>query len=437
MGWSRKLRALSTAALIGGIAILSALATAPAGTQSAEAQVAAGPQAWVQRALALQYLLGHDVGLRNAPWVGTHNTYNSTAEMGQTLSAQDSNQELKITDQLDLGIRSIELDVHWFFSAQTGGLAPVVCHARPGSQAHAGCTIEKLLATVLDEVVGWLRAPGNRKEVLQVHLEDHLDNATGYDTAAAVLQQKLGSLLYSPPTTGSGCAKLPLDLTRKQILSSGARVFLVSDCGPGMGWPSVVFDWGSHEEARPRNYKDFPDCGPDFSRADYNNKLIRYFEDSTQLSAGTGMGDDGIKPKTAAAMARCGVDLIDLDQLTVTDPRQAALVWSWRQGQPAAGRCAVQRRLRKKLETPWRTRRCRKLRRPACRKGARWVVPKRRARQRKGRAVCRKRRARFAVPRSGHEAQLLRLAMERRGAKEVWLGYVRKGGRWLALDKRG
>src|SRR4051794_37516564 len=77
-------------------------------------------EAWTQRALALQYELGSDMPLRNAPWAGTHNSFNSSAEMGPTLSAMDSNQGLPLQDQLALGIRSLELDVHWFPSASAG-----------------------------------------------------------------------------------------------------------------------------------------------------------------------------------------------------------------------------------------------------------------------------------------------------------------------------
>src|SRR5437764_157881 len=46
---------------------------------------------WLDTALNLQYRLGNDVGLRDAPWIGTHNSFNSVAEMGQTVSTSDPN----------------------------------------------------------------------------------------------------------------------------------------------------------------------------------------------------------------------------------------------------------------------------------------------------------------------------------------------------------
>src|SRR3954471_18438243 len=35
---------------------------------------------WTHRALAFQYALGRDVPLSDAPWIGTHNSFNSTSE---------------------------------------------------------------------------------------------------------------------------------------------------------------------------------------------------------------------------------------------------------------------------------------------------------------------------------------------------------------------
>ena len=42
-----------------------------------------------------------------------------------------------------------------------------------------------------------------------------------------------------------------------------------------------------------------------------------------------------------------------------------------------------------------------------------------------------------AVPRTGYEAQQLRLAMESAARSRVWLGYRRLGDKWVAADSRG
>jgi hypothetical protein len=389
---------------------------------------AAAAQTETGDALAFQYELASDMPLRNAPWVGTHNSFNSSAEMGPALSAMDSNQRIAIVDQLDLGVRSLELDVHWFPSVQAGGFAPVVCHA---TGEHAGCTVEKPLAVVLGEIAGWLDE--HPREVLLLYLEDHLDGEAGHDAGAAALEAELGDRIHRPPP--GGCADMPLDLTRDQIRAGGAQVLLVSDCGAGAAWPSLVFDFSRHEETRPRGYRDFPDCGPDFDRATYDNELVRYFEDSTRLTegashVGASSRDDGITPETAAAMTRCGVDLFGLDQLTEADPRLDALVWTWAPGRPAAGDCAVQR-----ADARWETRACRAGRLPAaCRTAAgSWIVTTRAVRASDAGRACTRQGAVHAAPRTGHEAQLLRVGA---GAEPVWLGLRRESGAWRPLDAR-
>jgi hypothetical protein len=414
--------------LAAGALLVSALVPSAAGAQSIDAY----QSSWTHRALADQYELGSSVGMRDAPWVGTHNSFNSVAEMGPALSANDSNQKLKIVDQLRIDVRSLELDVHWFPSVQTGGYAPVVCHA---TGEHAGCTTEKPLGPVLDEIGGWLR--DHRDQVLLLYLEDHLDTAEGYDSAAQTIEAKLGDLVYRPAGGGASCVPLPLDLTRDAVRAAGAQVVIVSGCGIGTGWRSVAFDWSSHKEARPRGYTDYPDCGPDFTRAEYDSTLIRYFEDSTRLTntgstVGAAERDDGITPATAAQMARCGVDLFGLDQLVPTDGRLDALVWSWAPGEPlAGGDCAIQRVDAAFPFGRWQARSCTEKHRVACRTpSGDWIVPKPVAAAENADATCGRAGAAHSVPRTGYENQLLRTAMEASRTRSAWLAYTRGGSGW-------
>ena len=405
-------------------------------------QRAADPK-WVRQALALQYELSSDVGYRDAPWVGTHNSFNSPAEVGDTLSAGDSNQQIRIVEQLDLGVRSIELDLHWFMRPGSAGKAVVVCHARGAAEGHAGCTTEPTLDQVLDPIVAWLRDPANSEQVINVHLQDELEAAAGYDAAAAILEQKLGTLLFRPPPPPPGeCAELPLDLSRDHVRAAGAQVVLVSDCGPGTGWPTVIFDWGEvHEEGRPLDYRDYNECDQEVPRPIYKQKMIRYFEDSTRLTESIAQGGGGrrdrITPEVAASMARCGVDLIDLDQVVPDDPRFEALVWSWAAGQPARGRCAVQRVSNALPFGRWRSKRCGKELPVACRKPTgKWVVSAKPVKAAKARAACKRKGASHGVPRTGFEVQRLRQRMERKRTPSVWLGYRKQDGAWTALDQR-
>jgi hypothetical protein len=397
-----------------------------------EAAIRAYERSWAHRALGLQYALADDVGFASAPWPGTHNSFNSIAEEGPSLSDTDANQQLTLTDQLRLDMRSLELDVHWFPSLRAGGAyAPVVCHAGAVSE-HDGCTTERLLGPILDELAAWLHA--HRDQVLLLYIEDHIDS--GYPVAAATIKSELGSLVYPTGSTNGTCVKLPLTRTRDDVLASGAQVVIVSGCGSGSAWRSVAFDWSNHVEERPHDYQGPPKCGPDFSRATYDSTLVRYYEDSTWLTTGAaqlgqGSVDDGLTPATVRAMISCGVDLFGFDQLEPGDGRAEALVWSWAPGQPGArGGCAVAG-----SDGGWSSTSCRSRHRVACRDSdGSWFVPAHAKVPFNGAAkVCQDAGGEFSAPRTGYENALLADAASR---VPLWLAYVKDGDEWAALDRR-
>jgi hypothetical protein len=387
---------------------------------------------WTHRALGLQYQLAGDLPLGNAPWLGTHNSFNSIAEEGPSLSDTDSNQQLVLTDQLRLDMRSLELDVHWFPSWRANGEnATVVCHAGAVSD-HDGCTTERLLPDVLDEIAGWLRA--HPDQVLLLYVEAHLDGG-GHDPAAAALKSKLGSMIY-PTGSSTECVELPAKtLTRDDVLAAGAQVVIVTgSCGTAGAWRAQTFAWNEHREDQPNDYaRSKSGCGP-YSSDDYDTRLIRFYEDSTWLTAGSeAFGDqsDRITKQTAALMVRCGVDLFGFDQLVPGDGRLDALVWSWAEGQPSAsGDCAATDEGGR-----WVAASCKRRKRVACRADdGNWFVPaKPKVPQKGATAVCEDRGATFSVPRTGKENVALANAAD--GAS-VWLADVRRGATWHTLDSR-
>lgn len=445
---ARGARAIAT---VGAGAAIALVVGAPAHAAAPDAE-----PGWAQRALDLQYELGSEVGFTNAPWVGTHNSFNSTEQTGVALSSNDSNQQITLVSQLDAGVRSLELDVHRFPDIP-GTPGPIrVCHGRGADQGHFGCTTEKLLGPTLAEISAWLDSPAGEGQVLLLYLEDHMVDAAGYDGAAAIVTARLGDKLYAPPP--SGCTEVPGGLTRAAVRGAGKQVVIVSDCGPGTGWAEVAFNWNSHVESRPVNYEDFPDCGPEYDRPTYDSKVVRYYEDSTALTnqvgppTGVATPDDGITPPTAAAMARCGVDLIGLDQLTgPADPRLETLVWSWRANKPRpAGqgrrrRCAIQRQgvpvaedLGGGERSAWVDRPCSRRNRASCRDGAgAWTIPRRAVPWRRAKAACANRGLVLGTPRTGFESQELGVALDAAGARKAWLGYRRRGGNdWQPTDPR-
>ncbi len=398
-------------------ALLSTLVAAPA---------AAGADTRNQtlRQLDLQYELAGDVPLANAPWVFTHNSYNSPAEMGVALSPQDRNQDLTVVDQLDEGVRSLELDVHLFLGR------PVVCHS---TGPHLGCTTEKSFRQVLGEIRVWMDR--NPRQVLLLYLEGHLDTAAGYDLGSDDLEAVMGGLVYRPPSAGARCDPLPLEKTRRDVRAAGKRLLLMGDCGEGSRWQSYVHDDRQRLTASTNApFRDFPDCGPDYTRAQFDSRQVRYYEDATSVGASTGSEHGTISPPLVGRMTRCGVDLIGFDRLTRGDPRVAAQVWSWAAPEPTRGHdCAIQG-----ASGRWFARPCRERHRAACRDGTGlWRISRRRSTARGAARACGRPGLLQAVPRTGYEGQRLLAAQKRAGAGGVWLGYRRRGAGWRAYERRG
>src|SRR5437763_7160075 len=90
--------------------------------------------------------------------LATHNSFNSV-NYSPTASHTDSNQQLSLTQQLDVDMRSLELDLHFFPSLSTGGQKTVVvCHARGPDEENFGCTNEPPFTEVLPQIADWLTA---------------------------------------------------------------------------------------------------------------------------------------------------------------------------------------------------------------------------------------------------------------------------------------
>ena len=386
---------------------------------------------WLHRTLSFQYELAAPLPLVNAPWIGTHNSFNSASEPF-TVSGMDSNQQVSLTDQLRMDVRSLELDAHYVPGAG-GGRTPVLCHGRGSGELHAGCTTERPMAERIDEIAGWLER--HPRQVLLLYVEDHLEGVEGHDAAARILRDRLGSMIYAPGGDGAACREMPLDLSVARVRRGGAQVILLGSCGEGAQWRQLSFgdaERRANETGGDTAFGPYPSCDPARSQAFYDQRFVRYFEDSTGLSAGTAFAageppQEGLTPEKTAAMIRCGVDLFGFDQLLPDDGRLAALAWSWApdEPRPGAGRCVVIG-----ADARFRAERCKDRHAFACRDAAgRWSVDRKVARQKARRRKAARRKARrsrcrgatFAVPRRGVEAQRLADAMEAAGVETAWV----------------
>lgn len=385
---------------------------------------------WLESALEQQYELGSDVGFDNAPLVGTHNSFNSRAEMGAGIEESELNQVHDLTEQLDFGVRALELDLHREPNGSGGDERPIVCHTQP----REGCTVVRDMAPFLIDIADWLGQPAHSDQVLLLYLEDDLDNLAIHNVAASIIDEELGDLIYRPE--GRGCVDVGDELTRDDVRAADSQIVVVSGCGKGAAWHDIAFSWERHRESRPYDFEDFPKCGPDYRRLEYRTNLIRYYEDSTR-TAGSGGADDGIDPEAAAAMVRCGVDLFGFDRLEPFDGRLEATVWSWATDEPSVGGCALIRAGEKLPFGRWVSERCGGLEAPVvCRDGRRWSVSRRRLGSTRAAGYCERHDAEFAAPRTGYENQLVRVAMKERKTRSALLGIRLRDGEWTPLDPR-
>ncbi|MGB0652477.1 MAG: hypothetical protein ACPGQL_04690 [Thermoplasmatota archaeon] len=374
--------------------------------------VAAHQQSWAYRALRLQQALGGPVPLAKAQLFGTHNSFNANA-YAPTLSGLDPNQQYSLTDQLRMGVRAIEIDVHYFPRLAHGGPWPIVCHGNGDVVDHVGCTNEVGLEVRLAELRAWLDGEG-AGEVLYIQIQDELVDEAGHDAGAALIEAHLGDLLYRPADSGRTCEEgLPLDVSQDDIRAAGKQVLLHSDCGVGAAWPALVHDYGTSLQGDPGDA-----CT--YTPAQHAGNWTRIFEDGTMVGALVGFGREAMTAQHVADATRCGVNRIDLDHLLPEDLRLAAHIWSWAEDQPDAGLggdCAAHL-----ADDRFHAADCTRALRAACHGPGGWSFTASVAWD-EAAAACAALGATFGVPRTGPQNEALADAKDAAGVPAAWLDY--------------
>lgn len=334
------------------------------GRAISDGRIAAYEQSWVHQALGLQQSLTATAPLWAEQIPHTHNSFNSSAYRvptdGQapsyypTLTNQDPNQVYSLADQLNMDVRFLELDLHWWPSpygdASTGGRWVTLCHGDSGNPAqfHVGCTDDRPLQDGLAEIRGWMQA--HPDQFVFIYFEDQLNgDPQAHEIAAQLISQAFDQgpaapTIYKP---FHPCDDMPLGTSQAAMQATGAHLLIVGNCdaasGMGTAWGTLVHSRGPgwDEGGDPSTY------GADQCRSDtaehHPGAFRRYFGDDTWLTAMVSR-DQNITADNVAAMTACGVNIIGMDQLTPDDGRLAAEVWSWAPSQPAVGSgdCALQ-----------------------------------------------------------------------------------------------
>jgi hypothetical protein len=388
-------------------------------------------QSWQNLALQKQNKLDINLPLGQASFLYTHNSFNSSA-YANLGSYWDPNHVLPLVGQLDMGVRAIELDIHWT-ATDSGNQQIQLCH---GTNDHTGCSIfDRRFADGIKEVNSWLRQNQNRQEVVMIYLEDHLDGH--YDEAINIMQQYFAELVYKP----AGCQGIPHNISKADILAAGKQVLLIGGNCATSNWSNYVFNgvWPTKNGS----FSGYPTCTVDgMSAEQIKNTLVRIYEDSTNLTEWFGDHNQTIRAQVMNDAVKCGLGIVGAEPLTEYDSRMAAAIWSWAEGEPnnynGNENCAVLN-----AEGRFNDVNCENANAFACfdKNNTDWRISQQKSAWINGEPICQAEFGstyHFAVPRRAPENLDLieRRALSGRAGESVYLNYddQEQEGNWLPND---
>ncbi|RLN66872.1 hypothetical protein BBJ29_003798 [Phytophthora kernoviae] len=205
---------------------------------------------WVARAITYQRNLSYMETLCYAELPATHNSVITQARgygnrdqlFNEALNASNSNsyvhtsnQFLSLTDQLDLGARFLELDVHYFASSLRSahcsdfGIAFVddASAALVSSLGGIRADEQRLHNDSLAEVATWLDSHPSDLVVLYTEIGDEVGTYSQTDTLLELYTSTFGDLLFSPSDLESAGGDWN-GFTLEDLIGQGKQVILVT-----------------------------------------------------------------------------------------------------------------------------------------------------------------------------------------------------------------
>eukprot|EP00884_Botryococcus_braunii_P017639 jgi/Botrbrau1/4559/Bobra.60_2s0046.1 len=349
---------------------------------------------WLQNALATQWSLARRLPFCLATLFGTHNSAITMADGYGNLDAffqqyfsliswvasdavlRTNDQWLSLTDQLNLGVRSVELDTHWVEGAlriaHCGGfhsllntlvqavnlVAKLLRHPIHWDTETIGCNPSLSSIAVLDqrtfkdalqEIAQWLALPQNADEFLVLYLDDQPD-LLAWGKVDALLADILSvfsvDMIYTPVEHDA----LPKGAwpSINDFVDLGRRLLFVSASDYGLAMRSLIFPregplMCSWVEPPLSLFQPEPDCAVATEKhpipePTLHGRLLRMT--SCEIMYGplncdfVWRPDNGmlLDENNLPSVARCGINMPAPDLLTT--PRAASHIWTWAKGHP-------------------------------------------------------------------------------------------------------
>jgi hypothetical protein len=270
--------------------------------------------------LAQEYSIGADTPINWLNILGTHNSFSNVYE--GALSKIVTDQWWSLSDQLDLGARSLMLDVHYYDNQMR------LCHLSTGDDGF-GCPQfqdGRLYLFGIKEIAYWLKKhPG---EVVILRINNTVDGQYDY-LLDGPIKEYLGSMAFTPNEFDGG--KWP---TLRELRAQGKQIIILSD-----NWTQWIHSWSRYVlyDAEP-NDSGLDQChnhnGVDVRSRNFNQ--FAYVAEDRSASGSGGELDAYLFP----LLDNCGFSFIDVDFLSAlshafiqpasddSEPRLQASVWS-------------------------------------------------------------------------------------------------------------
>lgn len=325
---------------------------------------------WYRRAIAFQQHIQMNRSIDNMQIPSTHNSHIDYAD-GHELWQRDltkfvqqidphqlvhlTNQWITVTDQMELGIRGIELDVHFY----AGKLR--ICHAgvkiqwvddmvnriarmfnttiRWDSQT-IGCfsSIDPTFDDALDELNVWMSRPQNSREVLIIYLDnkEHLQRWNLVKDLHAQIEKYFAKIIFTPQMKRD---RFPNRWPSfNELIAMGKRIVFFNRHEYGAALEPNLFsrnqflqDGGMHA------FRPYPACKPDKQQPNVKvGRIVSYglwyawFDRNNEYTNAS---------RLAQVMECDSSNIIALEH--ITPKLMESIIWSWDKNEPSKLGCVI------------------------------------------------------------------------------------------------